>query len=245
MGWHRPLARSGSFARFPKRSCISKEEFFNGSFVRVTIDRIVGGTDEATLRNYAQEMLDGTLSYFGYVNGTAAFATIEAEVSRGARTFHYGIDSLAFPPDVRSNVNEDYAFAVGSRRKGVLALTRALMDYRAAIASPHDTAFYCYRAIEGMMNSFPSALDSFDAPSRGDSPTPRWEPFNERLGIEGFGKSWLNRAGQQQRHGGGYYLSGEMREIGLSFTREIVWRWMKFLRGTLSQNPPLIRLTAA
>lgn len=107
-----------------------------------------------------------------------------------------------------------------------LAFRRALADYREAIRSFEDTAFFCYRAVEDLRQIFVESERSNESMT--------WERLWIALGevedARAYVKDILRPLAMGNRHGGGTSIAQEARLEMLQKTSKIIakffdWAW--------------------
>jgi len=96
---------------------------------------------------------------------------------------------------------------------------RAITDFKNAIRVPADTGFYCYRAIESLLNILRDryALDKPAAIAK----------LNSDLNLNASCIEKLRTLGGGPRHGKAVWISGEDRVRSLEITRESLIRFHK------------------
>jgi hypothetical protein len=99
----------------------------------------------------------------------------------------------------------------------------ALGDLRQAIIMQSHTPLFCFRAIESIRRTFGSGKESNDKNE--------WDKFRNELVLDLTSLDVLTRLSEQNRHAGMLYLSGESRQLLLSFTWRIVDRYCLYLEG--------------
>ena len=102
---------------------------------------------------------------------------------------------------------------------------RALGDFRQSIINGEDTGFYCYRAIESLINSIKSS-ESINNKKHAI------EILNARLNLSPECIERLRNLSGETRHGHPVWISGEDRVIAIRITREIIQRFSQWAIGT-------------
>ncbi len=109
-----------------------------------------------------------------------------------------------------------------------LAYRRALADYREAIRSFEDTAFFCYRAVEDLRQVFVENERSKEAQT--------WERLWEAMPVvedaRAYVKDVIRPLATGNRHGEGTLISRQQRLEMLEKTSKIIaafvdWAWMQ------------------
>jgi hypothetical protein len=100
---------------------------------------------------------------------------------------------------------------------------RALADFRSAVRYPGQTGFHCGRVIEALAHFFgPMDSKSNIRASRAK--------LRDALGFSKEIDSKFLRASAEARHGGGPWLTGGERFELLGATREIMYKFVEFIR---------------
>lgn len=103
-------------------------------------------------------------------------------------------------------------------------LKRCFGDLRLAIRSSKDSPFYCYRAIECLMHYFKS-----DDLSKKQA----WEKFRNQLEVSLDDIMYIKDSSDPLRHGNPKEMSNYDREILLTSTWNIVFKFIKFSKTNL------------
>ena len=119
---------------------------------------------------------------------------------------------------------------VGVRMVAPRTLRAALADLRESIKSPHDTAFFTYRAIETIRQFFVHDEDGTDARCS-------WERMANALRIESSWTSDLAPASQRQRHGAGLFMDEEARVQAMLRAWLVVDRFVLFVKNEFKPLP--------
>ncbi len=119
------------------------------AIVRATV--LEGETDLFTLRNMAAAQLRGVIDLLGFLNGRHYELEIvsAASATNPSETFVFG---NAIPALVKNTVHVSTAMLNAALSDGLLA--SALADFRKSMPDPTEAGFYCFRAIESVMQSF-------------------------------------------------------------------------------------------
>jgi len=147
--------------------------------------RAESAQDVEIMRYYADTVTRAIADAFGFSVGAAFNVEIAACVNLNGEqaAFGIGLDEL------RQNAIQPQALLKASLMSP--HLQRALADYRLAIQTPHDTAFYAYRAIESMREHF-----------RGDSSKAEaWECMRASLDLTKERLTRWKDMADLQRHG--------------------------------------------
>ncbi len=124
-------------------------------------------------------------------------------------------------------------------------LRLALANYKRAINDPGYTAMYCYKAIENIRAFFQNMETNAkknDSKIREEA----WKTLRDSLNIDETSLKELAHKSKFPRHGSVPYISGEERQKFMTFTREIIDRYIKFylhIKKPLDkENHPLLVL---
>ena len=110
------------------------------------------------------------------------------------------------------------------------SLRRALADLRESIKSPDDTAFFAYRAIEGIRQFFVYEEDGSDTKQS-------WERMGKALRIDASWTKDLASASQFQRHGAGMAMDEDMRLQAMLRAFAVVDRFVLFVKNGFKSLP--------
>lgn len=111
-----------------------------------------------------------------------------------------------------------------------------LADSSQAMHSPTLTGFFCYRSIEGMMQSMKA--------NPSDDNVSAWEKLRRNLRIERSAIDWVKSHADFPRHGKIHFMSDAVRADVFATTHEIIRRYLEYLvRGKTvlpeDEFPPL------
>jgi hypothetical protein len=192
------------------------------SQVAVMIKTEGKNVDLATLKNYVEDLVKAIVDIYGYLSGRGYDVTIDSVVHPDGRQTVFGV---GIPELEKTQGERPLPFPV------VFQLTfksqhlrRALGDLREAIRSSMDTSFFCYRAVEDIVQYFRKEED-------GDDKGPGWERMRKSLRID---RSWINHlkgTADLQRHGLTPYTSGENRSTAMKHAWKVVDRFCLFIQG--------------
>jgi hypothetical protein len=162
--------------------------------------------DVATLKNYVGDLVKAIVDTNGYLMGRGYDVVIDSVVSPDGRQTVFGVGILELEKTQGERplqFRDVFQLALKSQH-----LQRALGDLREAIRSSMDTAFFCYRATEDIMQYFRKEED-------GDDRGLGWERMREALRIDRSWIDYLKGTADLQRHGLAPYTSGENRSIAM------------------------------
>lgn len=97
-----------------------------------------------------------------------------------------------------------------------------LADFREAIRNPVGTGFFCYRAVDAMMQSMKTAGDRKDAAA--------WALLRNRLQVDRSAIDAIKEHADDARHGKYRTITGVDRANVFRLTDEIVRRFLTYLR---------------
>jgi hypothetical protein len=157
---------------------------------------------------------------------------VEITQVSGAGGLHvvYGVQ----PADLRpipisdANFSETFERLVGVPKAYQLAYRRSLADYREAIRSYEDTAFFCYRAVEDLRQVFVEDERSKEAQT--------WDRLWKAMPVvqdsKAYVKDVIRPLAIGNRHGGGAVINRQQRLEMLEKTAKIIaafvdWSWMQ------------------
>jgi len=157
---------------------------------------------------------------------------IEITQVSGAGGLHvvYGVQPADLRPIPFSNDNFQDIFErlVTVPQAYQLAYRRALADYREAIRSFEDTAFFCYRAVEDLRQVFVENEQSKDIQTWDRL----WEAMPSVEHARSYVKDVIRPLATGNRHGGGALISSQQRLEMLERTSKIIsafidWAWLQ------------------
>mgnify|MGYP001566633949 CR=1 FL=1 len=187
-----------------------------------------------TLRNIVRSEAEFVTNVAGFILGygydveiTKAFG----EALDPTRVFGIDIPVLSERVkgrDVNAQVNAIFPLCFG---RDAIYLRRCLADLSFAIKRPDDTAFYCFRALESVRQSFGADLPEAD----------QWKAMGEAVGSSKSDMEPLRTHAFPARHGIPKPTSEEERKALFLYTWEIVERYIDFRLGA-SGNAPVFSL---
>jgi len=192
----------------------------DGQFVvPVLVER--GPDDVTTLKNLVEGNIRNCVDYIGYRNGISFDVDMISANCDDGRSVVFGI---AIPV-----LQEARAALVTSlevdRFKRVLAEIPAqivLADFREAMRNPVGTGFFCYRAIEAMMQSMKA-----DPTDKDDDPA--WAELRRRLQIDRSAIDAIKAHADYPRHGKVSSISDADRAMVFRLTDKIIARYLEYL----------------
>jgi len=207
------------------------------------INVLSGNADIGTLKNLATSLARGLAHIIGYRVGGHFDAEIVSAIDRDSddwRVFGVEIPVVADKrrrerTGERIEVRTALFMAVGQSTAAQMALD----DFTSAMLRPTDTGFYCYRAIEAMMQSMKSGpTDTNDGPA--------WERLRTDLRVERAVIAVVQKHAEMPRHGKPTGMSDADRATVLDLTDRIIERFLAYLlagKQALSESDfPTLRL---
>ena len=178
--------------------------------------------DIETLRNYVVDLVTLHTDVFGYINGYGYDIEITSLMRENNKPHIFGVGVPALEED---RINRPYKevgeilLLIYSNSKQNLRL--ALLDLRLAIKLPKDTPFFCYRAIESLMQYF-NKHDKNKA----------WDEFRSALNIsEDYIKIGIKPLADNIRHGKSPFVSAAARDDILTKTWKIIDRFIVYAKN--------------
>ena len=193
--------------------------------------------DVDSLRNVAADLVRTLTDLVGYLQGLPFEVEIVSANVHG--TNEWKIFGTEIPALATSRRGQDHSIKVDllSAVSTNAAAQMALADFRKAMRDPVGTGFYCYRAVEAMMQSMKAN------PKENDEAA--WKNLRERLCV---GRSVLNSIKQHAdypRHGRPSQITDFERATVFKLTDEVIRRFLTYLThgkvGLSVQEFPLFR----
>ena len=185
-----------------------------------------------TLRNLLVAEIRSVVDVIGYLNGMSfEIDMISAKRNDTSEKIIFGIGIpilLKRRGEPRSEIEDNLLIAVAQEPHGQMALA----DFRHAMRVPEGTGFFCYRAIETMMQSM--KLDSSENES-----AISWPRFRDALHIDLKALAYVKSHADFPRHGKPSSITDEERAKVFEITDEIIKRYLEYLvRG----KKPLLKI---
>ncbi len=197
-----------------------------------------GEVDVATLRNLIEGNIRDVTDLIGYLSGQSFDIDLITAVSPD--TGEQGVFGTAIPEllkrrscEMTSQMKSDLLIAVTEN----IPARMVLADFREAMRIPLGTGFFCYRAIEAMMQSMKIREDEDDAKA--------WPRLRERLRIERSAIDLVKAHSDFPRHGKPSSISDEERAKIFAVTDEIIRRFLGYLLRGKTPLPEAEFLTFA
>lgn len=172
------------------------------------------------LRNVITHIVQGELAMVGYLKGYAYGCEIVRVLNQDRGIdYVFGID---VPCIAGRGESADLAAVLARLRetssgpRGVL-LHRCFADLASALKNADDTGFYCYRAIESLLQHCAAVHPGSTA-----NKASQWRKFREVAGCGEERLRSIKAAADPQRHGSVFALSSGEREKLLTSTWDVV-----------------------
>ena len=177
--------------------------------------------DIETLRNYVVDLVTLHIDVFGYINGYGYDIEITSLMRENNKPHIFGVGVPALEED---RINRPYK-EVGEilpliYNNSKRSLRLALLDLRLAIKLPKDAPFFCYRAIESLMQYFNN---------HGEKEV--WEEFRSELNISRDYIMSIKQLSDDIRHGKSPFVSADARDDILTKTWKIIDRFIVYAKN--------------
>jgi hypothetical protein len=180
-----------------------------------------GQTDVLTLRNIVENDLRAITDLVGYHEGSSFDIDMVSAVSDEGPAVIFGnqIPILQQTRQARTGELTEELKVVCEETSARLVLA----DFREAMRDPVGTGFFCYRAIEAMMQTMKAHPDDKDAPA--------WDLLRTRLQLDRSTLDTIKPHADYPRHGKPSSITDADRAKVFLITDEIVRRYLTYLRG--------------
>lgn len=204
----------------------------------VDLEIIKGEVDLLTLRNTARDCAGTLIDLMSYASGCYLQIEIISAVCRdndGWQIFGVEIPALVTSnnPLRKRELDSDLIIAVAGNPHAALVLR----DFHKAMDDPIGTGFFCYRAIEAMMQSIKTDQTKNDKQA--------WERLNQTLSLDRSVSEKIKAHADMPRHGKPYSMTDNDRSTVLLMTDEIIRRFLEYIRRDSGPLPvaefPLLR----
>ena len=203
--------------RYRIRICIADAQLISKVFIEKA------ETDIHTIRNMVASDVRSITDLVGYLHGATFDVDIISAAHEDGAAVVFGT-AISDLKGVRTgNLNEIESDLLSAILNEVHA-RMALANFREAILSPVDSAFFCYRAVETIMQSM-----KMDQASRND--VAGWEALRMQLQISRPAIDAIKAHAAEPRHGKNNVISGYNRGVALRLTDEIITRYIAYLRN--------------
>jgi hypothetical protein len=181
-----------------------------------------GAPDIHTLRGLVAVDLQAMVDLIGYAVGLQyAVDIISAASLDSADRVVFGIRIPVLAERVRLDFGKLDADLIASVTQNV-ATQMALRDFNEAMGNAVNTAFYCYRAIETLMQ---------DVRAEGDNDRQAWDRFRAALRVDRRAIDYIERKVADHRHGKLAAINHDERTNLFRITDEVIWRHLNFLKS--------------
>ncbi len=172
-------------------------------------------------RNIVESQMRVVTDLVGYIGGGSFDVDMISATSDAGQSVIFGI-TLPVLEQARSaqwaSPENDLCIAVFRD----IAAQLVLANFREAIRSPIDTGFFCYRAVEAMMQSMKADPIDKDAPA--------WEMLRDRLQISRSAIDEIKKHSEYPRHGKIASISAADRGKVFRLTDQMIKRYLEYLR---------------
>jgi hypothetical protein len=181
-----------------------------------------GDADVASLRNVACDCIRRITDLVGYERGCWFDVEVVSAIRRDTNDWSvFGIEI----PVLASRRKKGPIGAIDGAVVGAIihepATQLVLADFREAMRNPVGTGFFCYRAIEAMMQSMKTSADGADAPA--------WQLLRERLRVDRSAIDAVKKHADYPRHGKLSGMTDAERAQVFELTDEIIERFIAYL----------------
>jgi hypothetical protein len=188
----------------------------------VDITMKAGDADLSSLRNVARDCIRMITDLVGYERGCWFDVEVVSAIRRDTNDWSvFGTEI----PILASRRNKGPIGAIdGAVVDAIIrepATQLVLADFREAMRSPVGTGFFCYRAIEAMMQSMKASADDADAPA--------WQLLRERLRVDRSAIDAVKQHADFPRHGKLSGMRDAERARVFELTDEIIERFIAYL----------------
>jgi hypothetical protein len=195
-------------------------------YADITVTR--GNANLNTLKNLVEGNIRSITDLIGYLHGISFDVDIISAISRD--TDERCVFGIAIPvlaqrrrPEDLGKIDADLLLALGP----IPHARMVLADFREAMRTPIGTGFFCYRAVEAMMQSMKSNDREEDSQA--------WKRMRENLRIDRSAIDRLKSHADFPRHGRLSAISDEQRAEVFTIADECIRRYLEYLR--LGQKP--------
>ncbi len=194
-----------------------------------------GHVDVFSLRNIVENDIRAVTDLIGYLDGSSFDIDMISALSDEGPSVIFGIEI----PVLKQTRQVQTGSIEGDLLKVVFeenAARLVVADFREAIRNPVGTGFFCYRAIEAMMQSMKVRPDDKDGPA--------WDMLRSRLQLTRPAIEAIKGHADYPRHGKVSVICDADRAKVFQITDQIVKRYLAYLRGgkvplTSPEFPPV------
>lgn len=195
--------------------------------------------DHFTVRNILDAFIRSVLDLIGYYRGISFDVDFISCVNSLGQRWTFGAEVPVLfhkkqsPPSSISDGDFNLFLADP-------AAMVALSDFREAMRVPMQTGFFCYRAVEAMMQAEKAKPEDKDGPA--------WESIRAALHLEKSALEFIKGYADWARHGRTGEVSDSDRAKLFVLTDEIIARYLRYIAGgrvplSAAENPLLFRPT--
>jgi hypothetical protein len=196
-----------------------KIQIADGQFI-VPIVIESGQVDVHSLRNFVENDIRIATDLVGYLEGGSFDVDMISATSDDGSAVIFGIKIPALQETrIKQTAIEGDLFKVVAEE---VAARLVLADFREAIRSAVGTGFFCYRAVEAMMQFMKTSQDNKDGSA--------WELLRTRLRVDRSAINAIKEHADYPRHGKDQSISVADREKVFRLMDEIVRRFLAYLR---------------
>lgn len=188
-----------------------------------------GATDVYTLRNLVEQNIRPYIDAIGYVEAVNYdldfISAVSLDTGEGV-VFGIKIPAIAEARDPKKSgtISGDLLIAVVNEPAAQIALA----DFREAMRVPVGTGFFCYRAMEAIMQ----AIRSSDAEKEANA----WDRTRATLRVDRSALDYVKKFADPPRHGRPSNISDQERAQVFKITDEVIRRFLQYL---LREKKPL------
>jgi hypothetical protein len=191
------------------------------AMVDIAITR--GHADTATMRNLAKDCIRTVTDLVGYKYGVSFDIDVISAVCQ--ETGEWEVFGIGVPVLSNRRKPEDCGPLDGKLVEAVhrdVPAQIALADFREAMGVPVGTGFFCYRAIEALMQSM-------RANPKEDTNSLSWPRFRETLCVDRSAIDHVKQHADAPRHGIPSSITDADRAKVLVITDEIIRRYLEYI----------------
>ena len=196
---------------------------FAGQIV-ASVDVTNGAPDVLTLRNFIQDEIRVIADTVGYLTGFSF--DVEIISASCLETDEWQIFGIGIPVVTDRRDQTKARMMNSGLLEDVMRHPSAqivLADFREAMRSAVGTGFFCYRAVEAMMQSMKK--------SEAEKEKEVWPRLRDALCVDLSAIEYLKAHADFPRHGKPNAITGEERAHVFQITDVIIERYLKYLQG--------------
>lgn len=201
------------------------------SQITIIADIINDDTDIFTIRNSIQSYINHTICVLDYAKGQFHTLDIKQYMTSSGEIFNFGANDFAVSARLSTVKNTiDRLFQITKGEKGLI-IRQCFFDLTKAIQFPEDTGFYCYRAIESLLQYFDAATNKKQA----------WESLRQATNTTREEIDKIKNVSDQNRHGIHNDLLGDIRKEIIVLAYKITYNFINYLCTCNNEDPILQR----